>query len=112
MEIHLSVFVSKNRSVPWGYDDPAFILGIIFSVILVGAFISLCFFKQNQEELVFRCPLVPFVPCAGLFVNIFMMSSRSLVTYIAFLVWFVIGLSIYLLYGASHSKLGRMDEMK
>lgn len=52
----------------------------------------------------FRCPLVPLVPCVGLFVNIFMMASRSTVTYIAFAVWFAIGMGVYLFYGSSHSK--------
>jgi APA family basic amino acid/polyamine antiporter len=45
------------------------------------------------------------VPCLGLFVNVFMMSSRSSVTYYAFLIWFTLGMAVYLLYGAAHSKL-------
>ncbi len=33
------------------------------------------------------------------------MCSRSALTYYAFLVWFTIGVLIYIFYGASHSKL-------
>ena len=51
----------------------------------------------------FAVPLLPWVPCLGLFTNIFLISSLGVNAYIRFVVWFLIGLAIYFFYGESRA---------
>eukprot|EP00922_Rhytidocystis_sp_ex-Travisia-forbesii_P025888 GHVS01037976.1.p1 GENE.GHVS01037976.1~~GHVS01037976.1.p1 ORF type:complete len:965 (-),score=173.87 GHVS01037976.1:232-3126(-) len=53
----------------------------------------------------FRCPGVPLVPLAGIFLNSYLMASLQLVTIIHTLVYLTVGALIYIFYGAWHSTL-------
>ena len=55
----------------------------------------------------FRVPLVPLFPIIGVFLCFVLMLSLPVLTWIRFFVWLAIGLVIYFLYGAGHSKLQR-----
>ncbi|XP_062130860.1 cationic amino acid transporter 3 [Drosophila sulfurigaster albostrigata] len=54
-------------------------------------------------ELTFKVPLVPFVPCLSVFVNLYLMFQLDLFTWIRFLIWIAIGYIIYFAYGIRHS---------
>jgi APA family basic amino acid/polyamine antiporter len=54
----------------------------------------------------FKTPLVPLVPILGIFTCLFMMVFLPMDTWIRLLVWMLIGIDIYLAYGAKHSLLG------
>jgi hypothetical protein len=53
----------------------------------------------------FQCPLVPFVPCAGISVNIIMMSGLDASAWLRLGLWTMLGLAIYFSYSIRHSKL-------
>jgi APA family basic amino acid/polyamine antiporter len=53
----------------------------------------------------FRCPWVPLVPTLGILSCLVLMFSLPAATWLRLLVWIVIGLMVYALYGRSHSAL-------
>ena len=54
----------------------------------------------------FRCPLVWFVAPMGVISSVLLMATLPLDTWIRLVVWMVIGLVIYFLFGARNSVLG------
>jgi APA family basic amino acid/polyamine antiporter len=54
----------------------------------------------------FRTPLVPFVPILCMLFCLGLISVLPIITLLRFVIWLVIGLSIYYLYGFRHSVLG------
>jgi len=54
----------------------------------------------------FRTPLVPFVPVLCMLFCLGLISVLPLITILRFVIWLVIGLSIYYLYSLRHSVLG------
>ncbi|KJH51960.1 hypothetical protein DICVIV_01851 [Dictyocaulus viviparus] len=77
------------------------------SLLIIISFLFICGHEQNSLELNFKVPFVPFIPCLGLLVNVFMMSYLDYLTWIRFVVWMLIGLTIYFFYGIRHSKEGK-----
>ncbi|XP_017139121.1 cationic amino acid transporter 4 [Drosophila miranda] len=77
---------------------------IIFSACLCVAVMAV--HNQNTRGLVFKVPLVPFVPALGIFCNILLMVHLDAVTWTRFFVWVCIGMVVYFLYGIHHSKEG------
>ena len=58
--------------------------------------------KQNlSEELgnIFLTPFVPWLPIFSIFCNIYLMLKLSFTTWIRFILWMMIGFSIYFFYG-------------
>jgi APA family basic amino acid/polyamine antiporter len=62
--------------------------------------------KMPDLPRAFKTPLVPLVPILGIGTCLFMMVFLPMDTWIRLLVWMLIGLDIYLVYGAKHSHLG------
>ena len=91
---------------------PARVVGEMTSIGTLFAFILVCIgvwvMRKKMPELprAFKTPLVPLVPILGIFTCLFMMVFLPMDTWIRLLVWMLIGLDIYLVYGAKHSHLG------
>ena len=91
---------------------PARVVGEMTSIGTLFAFILVCIgvwvMRKKMPELprAFKTPMVPLVPILGIFTCLFMMVFLPMDTWIRLLVWMLIGLDIYLVYGAKHSKLG------
>ncbi len=91
---------------------PARVVGEMTSIGTLFAFILVCIgvmvMRKKMPELprAFRTPLVPLVPILGVATCLFMMVFLPMDTWIRLLVWMLIGLDIYLVYGAKHSHLG------
>ena len=62
--------------------------------------------KMPELPRAFKTPMVPLVPILGIGVCLFMMVFLPMDTWIRLIVWMLIGMDIYLVYGAKHSKLG------
>ena len=80
-------------------------IGTLFAFILVcGAVIVL---RQREARVArpFKAPGVPVTPILGILFCLLLMAGLPLVTWLRLLVWLVIGLAIYFLYGRSHSRL-------
>ncbi|HUM65056.1 MAG TPA: amino acid permease [Chitinophagaceae bacterium] len=91
---------------------PARVVGEMTSIGTLFAFILVCIgilvMRKKMPEIprAFRTPLVPLVPILGIATCLFMMVFLPMDTWIRLLVWMLIGLDIYLVYGAKNSHLG------
>lgn len=85
-------------------------IGTLFAFILVCAGIWVMRRKMPELQRAFKTPLVPLVPILGIFTCLFMMVFLPADTWIRLVVWMLIGLDIYLAYGAKHSHLGNGTE--
>src|SRR5688572_16971423 len=91
---------------------PARVVGEMTSIGTLFAFILVCIgvwvMRRKMPEIPrsFRTPMVPLVPILGIGTCLFMMVFLPMDTWIRLLVWMLIGLDIYLAYGAKHSHLG------
>jgi APA family basic amino acid/polyamine antiporter len=91
---------------------PARVVGEMTSIGTLFAFILVCIgvwvMRRKMPEIprAFKTPMVPLVPILGIFTCLFMMVFLPMDTWIRLLVWMLIGLDIYLVYGAKHSHLG------
>jgi APA family basic amino acid/polyamine antiporter len=91
---------------------PARVVGEMTSIGTLFAFILVCIgiwvMRKKMPDLprAFRTPLVPLVPLLGIVTCLFMMVFLPMDTWIRLLVWMLIGLDIYLAYGAKNSHLG------
>lgn len=76
-----------------------------FSVVSLGVWVM----RRTQPELRrgFRVPCVPLISSLSVLSCGYLMLQLELFTWVAFLVWLVIGLCIYFLYGYRHSTLNR-----
>lgn len=81
-------------------------IGTLFAFILVCIGIWVMRVKMPEVPRSFKTPLVPLVPILGIFVCLFMMVFLPMDTWIRLLVWMLIGMDIYLAYGAKHSRFG------
>ena len=91
---------------------PARVVGEMTSIGTLFAFILVCIgvwvMRRKMPELprAFKTPMVPLVPILGIFTCLFMMVFLPMDTWIRLLVWMLIGMDIYLVYGAKNSHLG------
>ena len=91
---------------------PARVVGEMTSIGTLFAFILVCVgvwvMRKKMPDLprAFKTPMVPLVPILGIFVCLFMMVFFPMDTWIRLLVWMLIGLDIYLVYGVKNSHLG------
>lgn len=91
---------------------PARVVGEMTSIGTLFAFILVCIgvwvMRKKMPDLkrAFKTPLVPLVPILGIATCLFMMVFLPMDTWIRLLVWMLIGLDIYLVYGAKNSHLG------
>ena len=91
---------------------PARVVGEMTSIGTLFAFILVCIgvwvMRNKMPDLprAFKTPMVPLVPILGIATCLFMMVFLPMDTWIRLLVWMLIGMDIYLVYGAKNSKLG------
>ncbi len=91
---------------------PARVVGEMTSIGTLFAFILVCIgvwvMRSKMPDLprAFKTPMVPLVPLLGIITCLFMMVFLPMDTWIRLLVWMLIGLDIYLVYGVKHSHLG------
>ncbi|GAB4092515.1 amino acid permease [Flaviaesturariibacter terrae] len=91
---------------------PARVVGEMTSIGTLFAFILVCIgiwvMRRKMPELprAFKTPLVPLVPLLGIATCLFMMVFLPMDTWIRLLVWMLIGMDVYLAYGAKHSTFG------
>ncbi|XP_076591870.1 high affinity cationic amino acid transporter 1-like [Chaetodon auriga] len=78
------------------------ILGIILVVCLILTFI-VWRQPQSKAKLAFKVPLLPFLPVASLFINVYLMMQLDRGTWMRFSIWMVLGFIIYFSYGIRNS---------
>jgi APA family basic amino acid/polyamine antiporter len=82
-------------------------IGTLFAFILVCLGVIILRRKDGGRHRPFRVPMVPLFPVLGVIFCFVLMLSLPLETWLRFVIWLVIGLCIYFLYGLRHSKLRR-----
>jgi APA family basic amino acid/polyamine antiporter len=92
---------------------PIALLGELVSIGTLLAFVIVCGgvwylrVKEPNRARPFRTPMVPIVPILGILVCGYMMSALPLDTWLRLIIWLVIGLLIYFLYGRHNSVVQR-----
>jgi len=86
-------------------------IGTLMAFVIVCA--SVLILRRTQPTLhrPFRTPFVPFVPLAGIAMNVAMMLSLGWENWLRLAVWLAVGLVIYLMYGRHRSVMALSREL-
>lgn len=82
----------------------------------LAAFIVVClsviFLRYTKPDLPrpFKTPFSPVVPLLGVLSCGYLMISLPWITWVRFIIWMILGLIVYFLYGYSHSILGNKNK--
>ncbi|XP_017886052.1 cationic amino acid transporter 4 [Ceratina calcarata] len=102
ISLYLSLLlISQAYIVPSWWD---YLVLVIVVLVLVGSLLVIGAHQQNPPTGKFRVPMVPLVPALSILFNIGLICRLSFLTWFRFLVWMVIGMLIYFLYGIHYSK--------
>jgi len=82
-------------------------IGTLFAFVLVSLGVLVLRRSQPERRRAFRTPWVPVVPLLSILCCLILMTSLPVETWVRFLVWLVIGLTIYFSYSRYHSEFGR-----
>jgi basic amino acid/polyamine antiporter, APA family len=80
-------------------------IGTLSAFVLVNIGVIVLRRQRPDLERGFRVPFVPLFPLTGAGLCIYLMTRLPLVTWLRFVVWLVLGLALYGLYGRLHSHL-------
>ncbi|WP_338673662.1 amino acid permease [Streptomyces sp. SCSIO 30461] len=82
-------------------------IGTLFAFVLVA--IGVIVLRRTRPDLhrSFRTPWVPLLPIVSVAATVWLMLNLPGETWFRFAVWMLIGVAVYLLYGRSHSRLGK-----
>src|ERR1700710_423934 len=80
-------------------------IGTLFAFILVAVGVVVLRRKRPDLHRAFRCPGVPVVPVLAVLTSLYLMLNLPGTTWIRFLVWMVLGLVVYFVHSARHSRL-------
>jgi basic amino acid/polyamine antiporter, APA family len=81
-------------------------IGTLFAFAVVSAGVLVMRINQPEVERPFRAPFIYFTAPMGVLSAVGLMATLPRDTWIRLVVWMVIGLVLYFLYGAHHSVLG------
>ena len=80
-------------------------IGTLFAFLLTNAGVIILRRTHPDMERPFRVPFVPVFPIIGIGLIIYLMTQLPGETWWRFVLWLVIGMVIYVLYGRKHSRL-------
>ena len=81
-------------------------IGTLFAFLLVSLGVMVLRHKQPERRRAFRTPWVPVIPILSILCCLVLMASLPLETWVRFLVWLAIGLTIYFSYSKKRSEFG------
>ena len=93
-------------TIPIGIAGELTSIGTLFAFAVVSAGVVTLRIMQPEVERPFKAPLIWFTGPMGVICAVALMATLPADTWIRLIVWMVIGLLIYMLYGAHHSVLG------
>jgi APA family basic amino acid/polyamine antiporter len=82
-------------------------IGTLFAYIIVSAGVIVLRYSRPDLRRPFRVPFFPVFPFLGLLLCSYLMISLPRTAWERFVVWLIIGLFIFFLYGRAHSRLAR-----
>ena len=82
-------------------------VGTLFAFVLVSA--GVIVLRRTRPDLTrgFRAPFVPALPILSIAACLWLMLNLTALTWIRFVIWMVVGIVVYALYGYRHSVLGQ-----
>ena len=80
-------------------------IGTLLAFAIVCAGVLVLRYTDPDRPRPFRTPLVPFVPVAGIAACLYLMIGLPVDTWARLIIWMLLGLAIYFLYGRHHSKV-------
>jgi APA family basic amino acid/polyamine antiporter len=86
-------------------------IGTLFAFLLVNIGVVVLRRTKPDLERGFRVPFVPVVPVIGGLLCIYLMTRLPLDSWLRFGAWLLAGLVIYFLYGRTHSRLQRGEDL-
>jgi len=94
-----AMFVDINEAIEFTN------IGTLFAFVLVSLGVIVLRRTDPGRVRPFRCPGVPFVPLAAVASCTALMVYLPGITWIRFVVWQLVGVAVYFLYGRRHSRL-------
>src|SRR5437588_4288503 len=82
-------------------------IGTLLAFVLVSLGVIVLRRTQPNMQRAFRAPLVPVIPILAALTCLYLMISLPFITWIRFVIWLLIGITLYFVYGMHHSQLGR-----
>ncbi len=82
-------------------------VGTLFAFVLVSAGVIILRRTRPDLNRGFRAPFVPVLPILSIAACLWLMVNLTVLTWIRFVVWMVIGIAVYALYGYRKSVLGQ-----
>jgi APA family basic amino acid/polyamine antiporter len=84
-------------------------IGTLLAFVIVSAGIMVLRSRSPELPRPFRTPFVPVVPILAIAICGYMMYGLPGDTWLRLVIWMVLGLAIYFLYGKRNSRIGRAD---
>ncbi|XP_044731652.1 cationic amino acid transporter 3-like [Chrysoperla carnea] len=91
---------------------PLLLIFILITTLLLISIYIISRQPASDLDVNFKVPCVPLLPCLSIIMNIYLMLELDIHTWIRFIVWLIIGYSIYFFYGISHSTEKKTRDMK
>jgi basic amino acid/polyamine antiporter, APA family len=82
-------------------------IGILLAFVVVCIAIIVLRYRQPDLPRTFRTPGMPVTPAVGVIFSIWLITFLSPLTWLRFLIWFLIGLVVYFAYSRRRSVLNR-----
>ncbi|MCD9155027.1 APC family permease [Aeromicrobium duanguangcaii] len=85
-------------------------IGTLFAFVVVA--IAVIVLRRTEPDMnrPFRAPWVPILPIVTVAACLGLMASLKVDTWLRFIVWLVLGLAVYFVYGYKHSRLNQVAE--
>ncbi len=80
-------------------------IGSLLAFLLVAVSVTVLRYTRPELPRAFRTPLVPLVPALAAVACLFLMLNLPMLTWLRFVGWLGIGVLVYVVYGARHSRL-------
>ncbi|NUS03321.1 MAG: amino acid permease [Nonomuraea sp.] len=82
-------------------------IGILLAFVVVCAAVIVLRYRRPDLPRGFRMPGMPVVPAIGVLFSLWLITFLEPLTWLRFVVWFLIGLVVYFAYSRRHSALNR-----
>lgn len=82
-------------------------IGILIAFIVVSLAVIVLRYRSPELPRTFRTPGMPVTPVVGIGFSLWLISKLQVLTWVRFVIWFLIGLLVYAFFGYRHSRLGR-----
>ncbi|KQZ90787.1 amino acid permease [Phycicoccus sp. Root563] len=84
-------------------------IGTLFAFVVVSIAVPILRRTRPDMKRPFRVPFNPVIPVLSALACLYLMTNLSLETWSRFLIWMVLGLGIYLVYGRRNARLAQRD---